>query len=90
MDQTEKAKEPFSPENTPVPPQVMDPRKDPNRDEELSDESNSTTPAGDASDRPRKEKKPGETETGEKEGEHKKGGKLLGESDSQIDDETTI
>lgn len=52
----DKSKEPFPAENTPTPPQVMDPRKPPVKDEERSDESNSTVPAGDADKRPASEK----------------------------------
>jgi hypothetical protein len=70
-----KNREPFPPENTPQPPQVMDTRHAPERDEKKSEESNSTVPKGDSNKRP-------EDAKGKK--------KLLGESPTEIDDETTI
>jgi hypothetical protein len=69
-----KQREPFDPENTPQPPQVMDTRKDPVRDEKKSEKSNSTVPKGDT------DKRPANEDTG----------KRLGESPIEIDDETTI
>ena len=70
-----ESKEPFTPENTPQPPQVMDVRNKPERDEKQSDKSNSTVPKGDAGKRPENDQ-PGE--------------KRLGESPIEIDDESTI
>jgi hypothetical protein len=73
-----KPKEAFTPENTPTPPQVMDTRKAPERDEKKSENTNSTVPRGDAKSRPDDRSNNGESE------------KRLGESPLEIDDETTI
>ena len=56
-DDKDKTREPFPADNTPMPPQVMDPRKPPVRDEERSEESNSTIPVGDSDKRPASDKK---------------------------------
>ena len=64
-----KSREPFSPENTPTPPQVMDTSKEPrneNRNKGKKEESDANA-----------------KQSGKKE-------KLLGESPTEIDDETTI
>jgi hypothetical protein len=73
-------KEPFPAENTPNPPQIIDPNKrndEPGEKEPVTAEKKST---------------PGEQpeRKNEKPGDAKKEEKLLGESETEITDETTI
>jgi hypothetical protein len=71
----DKSREPFPPENTPTPPQVMNPSKEPPKGESPSGKS----PSG------RKDESHSHSSA---ESREKK--KLLGESPIDIDDETTI
>jgi hypothetical protein len=73
-----KIKEPYDPEHTPKPPQIIEPntheeRND--RDEPVEDRKNDGLQPGSGQEqKKKKEEKP----------------KLLGESETEIDDETTI
>jgi hypothetical protein len=71
-----KIKEPYSPEHTPNPPQIIDPSlpKERNERDEPVENRGKDKQQGTDSQKPKKEKKP----------------KLLGESETEIDDETTI
>jgi hypothetical protein len=75
-DQKDKVKEPFPPEATPNPPQIIDPSKE--SDQGKSKQPLKTQPknqqAGHKSDQSKSQPKK----------------KLLGESETEIDDETTI
>ena len=75
----EKSREPFPPENTPQPPQVMDASKPPEGSKEKQQPNASAEPSG-------RQKKKEEKEDGKEEGKEKR----LGESPIEIDDETTI
>ena len=80
----DKIKEPYPPEQTPNPPQVIDPNR---RNEEGEREAPVENKQGSRND-PRNEgeqvgRKPDNEENEKKE-------KLLGESETEIDDETTI
>lgn len=73
-----KIKEPFAPQDTPEPPQIKDPNR---RTDEPSQKEpmNAKSPAPEKADE--KKSSPGK---------EKKGEKLLGESETEITDETTI
>jgi hypothetical protein len=72
-----KIKEPYPPENTPSPPQIIDPsgRKEKNEDDRPIE------------GRPQNQK---ETDRQPVKKDQEKTKKLLGESETEIDDETTI
>jgi hypothetical protein len=72
----EKAREPFSPERTPEPPQHKDPRERMNKTDENSQKESPTK-----TNNKTREETPGK---------EKEKPKLLGESETEIDDETTI
>ncbi|HEY0655393.1 MAG TPA: hypothetical protein VGD65_19800 [Chryseosolibacter sp.] len=77
-----KVKEPFSPHETPAPPQIIDPNKRP--DEPAKDNPMNAGKRSSADQSERKASKPGDQK------EEKKEEKLLGESETEITDETTI
>jgi hypothetical protein len=71
-----KIKEPYSPENTPSPPQIIDPslQNERNEDDKSIENRQKNTTSGENKSTQKKQDKP----------------KLLGESETEIDDETTI
>ena len=71
-----KIREPYTPEGTPNPPQIIDPSSRDERKEKDKPDHNKTREAGNES------KPTHESEDGKE--------KLLGESETEIDDETTI
>jgi hypothetical protein len=73
MKNKKKIEEPFDPQNTPEPAQVMDP----NKRKEEQDKRNSPANTAGQSQQPQKQKDEAKP-------------KLLGESETEIDDETTI
>jgi hypothetical protein len=76
MEKPRTYKEPYSPENTPPPPQVMNPNGKPENNEK---------------DRPAKGQQKKERSRENKYSQRKqKKSKLLGESETEINDETTI
>lgn len=80
MENEKEIKEPFKPENTPNPPQIIDPNKrndEPGENEPVKAEKKSKP----EQQPDRKNAKPGDVEKNEK---------LLGESETEITDETTI
>ena len=80
MEKEKEIKEPYKPENTPTPPQIIDPNRRPEEpsDKEPVKAEKKSTPD---QERDRKNAKPGESENKEK---------LLGETETEITDETTI
>lgn len=78
-DERKKIKEPFTPENTPTPPQIIDPNQRNDEPAEKAPMKVSKRPASETSER-----------GNQKPGEPKKEEKLLGESETEITDETTI
>jgi hypothetical protein len=70
-----KIKEPYTPENTPPPPQIIDPNQRKEQNEE---------------DRPIENRQKNEKARENKSPQKKEKPKLLGESETEIDDETTI
>ena len=80
MENEKEIKEPYRPENTPNPPQIIDPNRRP--DESTEKEQVKAEKKSSPDQQPdRKNTKPGESEKKEK---------LLGESETEITDETTI
>lgn len=80
MGNENEIKEPYKPENTPTPPQIIDPNKrndEPGEKQPVKAEKKSTP----AQQSDRKNAKPVDAEEKEK---------LLGESETEITDETTI
>jgi hypothetical protein len=71
-----KIKEPYPPENTPSPPQIIDPnqRKERNEDDMPIENRQKNNAGGENKSTQKGKEKP----------------KLLGESETEIDDETTI
>jgi hypothetical protein len=78
-DEKNKIKEPFTPENTPNPPQIIDPNK---RNDEPTEKNPMKTSKGPASEKTER--------ANQKPAEPRKEEKLLGESETEITDETTI
>jgi hypothetical protein len=79
MEDDKKIREPFTPENTPNPPQIIDPNK---RNDEANEKAPRKTAKPSAENKPeRQDQKPDRSEKKEK---------LLGESETEITDETTI
>lgn len=77
-DERKNVQEPYRPESTPTPPQVIDPSRHPGE----NDSSNEKQQGKNATPSNEKEQRKNEK------GEAKE--KLLGESPTEIDDETTI
>jgi hypothetical protein len=79
MENEKKIKEPYRPEDTPNPPQIIDPNR-------RNDEPGEKNPVRGEKNGPSNEQK--ETESAPAENGKKE--KLLGESETEITDETTI
>ncbi len=79
MDKEKNIKEPYRPEDTPNPPQIIDPnRRNDEPDEKSPMRGEKKSPTGQHEEN---DSKPAESEKKEK---------LLGESETEITDETTI
>ena len=82
----DKIKEPYSPEQTPNPPQVIDPNRMNEQGEKQRPVENKQGAANRAD--PKNENQSNRKDADKD--QNKKGEKLLGESETEIDDEATI